>query len=330
MLDNVRSNVGCYILQGLDGDPRTALAEASAADRFGFSTVWIAEKYGTKDFPALAGSIAATNATLGIGAAVTHLGFRHPLSIASMGQTLQALSGGRLHLGFGRSAPIKWTSAGARAPTMVEFEDTVDILRRLWAGEKVSYHGPAGDYPSLRISVLDGVAPPELLMAAIGPKTLEMAARNFDGVILHPFLTVEAVEKSVALVRSARVSAGLDPETFRVLAVVMVAPDGEESTQVGILGDRLRRYFAAESVRRPLMALNGWSTASEQRSDAGETQSDGEVSPEWIRSSTALGIGEERKFRIGQYLEAGVDEIILHGTSVFDLSDVMMNRPASQ
>jgi probable F420-dependent oxidoreductase len=329
--NNLDSKVGCYILPGLNADPRSALAEAIAAVEFGFSTVWIAEKYGTKDFPSLAGSIAANTSDLGIGAAVTHLGFRHPLAIASMGHTLQALSGGRLQLGFGRSAPAKWTTAGVRAPTMAEFEDTADILRRLWAGERVSYHGPAGDFPSLKISTLDGVPPPQLLMAAIGPKTLDMAARHFDGVILHPFLTLDAVESSVARVRSARVDADLDPETFRIVAAVMVAPAADELTQLGSLNDRLSRYFAAEAVRRPLMTMNGWTTSTEASTvvATGEGRSSQLIPPEWIRASTALGSGEERRVRIGQYLKAGVDEIILHGCSVFELSDVMTESSAS-
>jgi 5,10-methylenetetrahydromethanopterin reductase len=331
MPNNLESKVGCYVLPGLAADPRSALAEATAAAEYGFSTVWIAEKYGTKDFPSLAGSIAANTSDLGIGAAVTHLGFRHPLAIASLGHTLQALSGGRLQLGFGRSAPAKWTSAGVRVPTLAEFEDTAAILRRLWAGERVSYHGPAGDFPSLKISTLDDVHPPQILMAAIGPKTLEMAARHFDGVILHPFLTLDAIESSVARVRAARAEVGLDPDTFRTVAVVMVAPSADEPTQFASLNDRLTRYFAAEAVRRPLMTINGWTTSDDLSTVVvnGEGRSKQAFPPEWIQSSTALGSGEERRIRIGQYLRAGVDEIILHGCSVFELSDVMSQSSAS-
>jgi hypothetical protein len=79
------------------------------------------------------------------------------------------------------------------------------------------------------------------------------------------------------------------------------------------------------------MANNGWTLANESSVSAGrKEQSKYAISPEWIRSSTALGHGEERRVRIAQYLGTGVDEIILHGSSVFELGDVMATGSTSR
>ena len=68
--------------------------------------------------------------------------------LASMGQTMQALTGGRFMLGFGRSAAWRWRAYGVPAPTNASLADSAGILRRLWAGQTVSYDGPAGSFPS--------------------------------------------------------------------------------------------------------------------------------------------------------------------------------------
>ncbi len=41
--------------------------------------------------------------------------------------------------------------------------------------------------------------PPPVLFGTIGPLGLDLAGRAFDGAILHPFLTAEAVAASAAL-----------------------------------------------------------------------------------------------------------------------------------
>ena len=63
--------------------------------------------------------------------------------------------------------------------------DGVDILRKLWAGETVSYNGPAGDYPAMQLAhKCDN--PPPLILGAVGPKTLALGGAHFDGYADHP------------------------------------------------------------------------------------------------------------------------------------------------
>jgi probable F420-dependent oxidoreductase len=217
--------LGCYVLPGGVCDPREGLVQARAAERIGLDAVWIGERYDTKDLPSLAGALGQVTSRVRIGAAVTHPGLRHPMVLASMGQTLQSLTGGRFVLGLGRSADWRWDAYGVRAPTLRSLADTADILRRLWAGETVAYDGPAGHFPRLRLPQRPDVSPPPLLLAAVGPKTVDVAGRAFDGVILHPFLTVDGVRDSVRRVREAAQRVGRDPSAVRCVATIVVAPD---------------------------------------------------------------------------------------------------------
>ena len=220
-----RQLLGCYVLPGGVTDPPVGLEQARAAEQLGLGTVWIGERYDTKDLPSLAGAIGQVTERVDVGAAVTHPGLRHPMVLASMGQTLQSLTGGRFRLGLGRSAAWRWRQYGAPVPTLASLGDTADVLRRLWRGETVSYRGPAGDFPELRLAQRADVAPRPLLLAAIGPATLALAGRGFDGVLLHPFLTPDGVRHSIGVVRDAAAAAGRDPASLRCIAAVVVAPD---------------------------------------------------------------------------------------------------------
>jgi 5,10-methylenetetrahydromethanopterin reductase len=326
--------LGCYVLPGGVSDPRPVLEQARTAEALGFGTVWIGERYDTKDLPSLAGALTQVTSTVRIAAGITHTGLRHPMVLASMGQTLQALSGGRFVLGLGRSAMWRWRNYGAPAPTLASLGDTVDILRRLWAGETVAYDGPAGAFPVLRMAQRPSTPPPPVLLAAVGPKTLALAGQGFDGVILHPFLTPAAVGRSVQIVRDAAHAAGRDPAALRCYATVVVAPDLSPEQEGLAVGSRAAGYFDVRGLGDSLVAANGWDAEDLARYRSHPTllalegkQADkflardvlvglSETMPAgWLSSSSAAGPAPECATRLHEYLDAGADELILHGST---------------
>jgi probable F420-dependent oxidoreductase len=336
MTDTARpgDRLGCYVLPGGIRDPRQGIDQAQAAEAIGLGTVWIGERYDTKDLPSLAGAISQVTAHVRIGAGITHPALRHPMVLASMGQTLQGLSGGRFLLGLGRSAAWRWQTYGVAAPTSASLADTADILRRLWAGDSVSYRGPAGDFPQLRLPQRPDAAPPPLLLAAVGPKTLALAGRSFDGVILHPFLTTEAVGRSVEMVRASARAAGRDPDRLRCFATVVVAPDRSPGDQALAVGARAAGYFHGAGLGDALVRANGWDEAGlvryrshPQLAALGDRSADKALSREdliaisrtlpegWLASSSAVGSAEQCAARLHEYLDAGADELILHGST---------------
>jgi 5,10-methylenetetrahydromethanopterin reductase len=326
--------LGSYVLPGGVSDPRPGLEQARHVEAAGLGGVWIGERYDTKDLPSVAGALSQVTSRVRIGAAVTHTGLRHPMVLASMGQTLQSLSNGRFVLGLGRSAMWRWRNYGVPAPTISSLADTVGILRRLWSGETVDYEGPAGSFPQLRLAQRIDLAPPPVLLAAVGPKTLDLGGRSFDGVILHPFLTPQAVADSVTRVREAAARTGHDPLALRCIATVVTAPDrSEEDTDLAVRS-RAAGYFHVSGLGDALVAANGWSPdilARYRRHPTlqalGDRQADKALSraelvevsrnlpDDWLRSSSATGSAVECARRLHDYLDAGADELILHGTT---------------
>src|SRR6202451_2703353 len=111
------TRLGAYVLPGAAHDPAAGLGQARATERMGLGTVWIGERYDTKDLAALAGAISQVTEPGQVAAGITHPYLRHPMVLASMGQTLQALTGGRFRLGLGRSPSWRRAAYRGASPT---------------------------------------------------------------------------------------------------------------------------------------------------------------------------------------------------------------------
>lgn len=332
--------LGVYVLPGRVRDPRPAIEQARAAEKLGLGTLWLGERWGTKDFAVLAGALGQVTTSTKIASGITHFGVRHPAVLASMAMTAQGLTGGRLVLGFGRSVAAMWKAVGLPPVTNQILADSADMLRRLCQGDKVSYDGPAGRFPAMRLSDLPDAPPPPLVLAAIGPKTLALAGTHFDGVLLHPFLTPDAVSRSAATVRAAAADAGRDPAAVRVYATVVTASGLPPEEEAAVVGGRAVTYFAIPGFGEQLAGVNGWDTAPlkllrehPQVSGAGAadfkrtrdqlTDASAVLPAQWLDSAAAVGSPEECVARLGEYFAAGADELVLHGSTPDQLPAVI-------
>lgn len=324
---------GAYVLPGRVRDPRPAVGQAQAAEHLGLGTVWLSERWGTKDLGVLAGAIGQATTTVRVAAGITHFAVRHPLVTASLAMTAQALTGGRFVLGVGRSVASLWAAVGLPAATNASLIDQADIFRRLCRGDKVSYQGPAGHFPRLRLGDLPDVEPPPLLLAAIGPKSLGLAGAYFDGAILHPFLTPDAVRHSATLVRQAAEAAGRTASAVRVAATVVVAPDLPATEERAVVAARAVTYFDIPGFGELLCRTNGWDEAplahlrahpqlasQPGRADVHFTRQElldvtDRLPGTWLRDAAAAGPASDVAARLREYLQAGADELILHGAT---------------
>ncbi|GGY98251.1 TIGR03857 family LLM class F420-dependent oxidoreductase [Novosphingobium colocasiae] len=328
-----RKQIYSYVLPGQVSDPNPVFAQAAAAEALGIGGIFLSERWESKELGAVMGALAHATTSLQLVAGLTHFGTRHPVVQAGMAQTMQMLSGGRFVLGYGRGVVSHFKKLGIPTPNMQGMVDYVSILRRLWAGESISYNGPAGDYPALQLPQgYDN--PPPLIMGTIGPKTLAMAGAHFDGVVLHPFLTVDGVARSIRIVRDAAEAAGRDPLAVKIYATIVTAPDTlSEDQRIDILEARAVSYFMHRELGMPIVATNGWSEepldvmastglaaleygtgdARDKRRRMAEVA--GLLPSEWLTEGAAVGSVARCIERLGEYVDAGVDYILLHGTT---------------
>jgi alkanesulfonate monooxygenase SsuD/methylene tetrahydromethanopterin reductase-like flavin-dependent oxidoreductase (luciferase family) len=169
-------------------------------------------------------------------------------------------------------------------------------------------------------------------MAALGPRSLRLAGQHFDGVILPAFLTPHAVEQMTGVVRDAAAAARRDPCDVRVYATVITITSPTPG-DLDILAGRAVTYLQPPVHGERLLHLNRWDLAPLTRLRAhpliaglGAALADQAYSPKdltqvgqllpqhWITNSTAAGSPSFCAERLSEYLEAGADELILHGT----------------
>jgi 5,10-methylenetetrahydromethanopterin reductase len=331
--------IACYGLAGHTASPRDLVDEVRHAEELGIGSLFLSERFNVKDAGVMAGAAAAASERIGIATAATNHNTRHPLVTATMATTLHRLSGGRYAFGLGRGFDLLFDVMGVPRVTGAQMADAISIYRRLWHGEAFGHSGPAGEYPYLsQESSFDEDIP--VLMMAIGEKSLELAGRVADGVVLHTFFTDETLARSVATVRKAAEEAGRDPAAVRIWSVVATIEESiPEQARLRKLVGRLATYL--QGYGEVLVRANGWSLEALQRFrehplvqgypgafDAiGTTEeltrlAEEAIPAEWLAASAA-GPADACARRIQDQLDAGADSVVLHGATPAELEPVV-------
>lgn len=332
--------LGCYGLAGHSATPYDLIGEARLAEKLGIGSMFLSERFATKDAGVMAGAAIAATTTLGIGTAATNHNTRHPLVTATMAVTAHRMSGGRYAFGLGRGFGLLFDLMGVPKVTGAQLEDAIGIYRRLWRGEAVVGHeGPAGSFPYLnQDSAFDEDIP--VMLMAIGDKTLELAGRVADAVVLHTFFTDETLARAVTTIRSSAERAGRDPASVRIWSVLATVEDSiPEEARLRKLVGRLATYL--QGYGEVIVDANRWDAADLERfrSDSlvqgypGAFDAIGtveqltylrdEVLPAHWLAASATGSAEVCAGRVLDQLDAGADSVILHGATPSELAPVI-------
>jgi G6PDH family F420-dependent oxidoreductase len=133
------------------------------------------------------GGLAHATKRLVIGTGVTCPTMRtHPVVIAQAAATSAAMLDGRFFLGVGSGENLNEHVVGARWPAVEVrqemLEEAVAVIRQLWQGGYQDHHGRYYTVENARLYTLPS-EPPDLLVAAAGPKAAELAGRIGDGLV---------------------------------------------------------------------------------------------------------------------------------------------------
>lgn len=132
------------------------------------------------------GAVAARTTRIPFGTGVTCPIIRyHPTVVAQAAATLAELSAGRFFLGIGTGEALNEHITGARWPPIdVRQEmlaEAVEVMRALWTGETVDHHGRYYTVDNARLFAATEHRI-EVISAASGPSSAELAARIADGM----------------------------------------------------------------------------------------------------------------------------------------------------
>jgi F420-dependent oxidoreductase-like protein len=126
---------------GYAGGFKQAAREVAEMEKAGLDLVWVAEAYGY-DSPSLMGYLAALTDRVEIGAAILPIYTRTPTLIAMTAAGIDALSGGRFHLGLGASGPqvIEGFHGVPYTDPLGRTREIVEICRDVWKREAPLVH----------------------------------------------------------------------------------------------------------------------------------------------------------------------------------------------
>lgn len=283
------------------------------AESFGFDMAWCPDQGFMRDpFVSLAYTASQTRIPLGL--AVTNPFARHPLQIARAAGTLADLreNGIMLGLGAGELVRMRRKMGAPEAPFVPTLRETLRVLRKLFAGERVSI-----DHPVFR---LDGVALEfkptanvPLYIASTSVEVFALAGEMADGVIVGDVADPDVMRKIAKTVRDAAENAGRDPRSVKIVAWVSTLVTDE----VAQVYDLLRLPVVGRAISNTARKTREWLEVGDETIGTIKralTAGDNAVSPmvvpdKLIDAMTLVGPSAAIAARIRVLSEAGVDMI---------------------
>ncbi|QEC50520.1 LLM class flavin-dependent oxidoreductase [Baekduia soli] len=332
-----------------------AIEFAQRAERDGFDAIWwpchlmgwIPDSVWTRDMTLLAdyqdsphthfdplmmmGAAGAATTSIKVGVCVTDTIRRHPAMLAQAALTADHLASGRAVLGLGSGERMNITPYGMEFEKPVgRLEEAVRLMRLLWSTDKpVDFDG---QFFRLRDAVLglqpyEG-RPPEVWLAAHGPRMLRITGRLADGW-LPTNIRPEAYAEKLAVIRESAEGAGRDPDaiTPSMLAYVICAPD-EETLATMLESPMVRMLFAAVDLPEDTYTRHGSTSPFEggtgfhsfmpttvTRQEAERII--GHIPGGIVREHTLCGTPETIAEQIRTYGQAGLRDVILWNITPF-------------
>jgi 5,10-methylenetetrahydromethanopterin reductase len=175
-------------LQPVD-PPETFEHMVDEIEGMGFEELWLTDSSLHARYVHVYLTLAARRTrNIQLGTAVTNPVSRHPAVTATAFATMNELAGGRAVMGIGAGdRPL--LSLGMKPAKLARLEGSIEAIRALWTGEHIDYQGEGFSLVDAHMREPGPTSMP-VYVSASGPKTLELAGRVADGVILlaglHP------------------------------------------------------------------------------------------------------------------------------------------------
>lgn len=210
---------------------------AEALDAADVDQLWVIEDCFYTAGISLAATALARTERLTVGIGILPAVARNPAITAMELATLANLAPGRLLAGIGHGVQVWMEQMGALTPSpLTTLDEVITVVRRLLHGEAVTFQGRVVTMRDVALDAPPAEVPP-VLAGVRGPKSLALAGRVADGVVL-------AEGAGPTYVRDSIVTAG-SPDPFRVsvFTALGIADDAATAHRImapfvaGMLGD---------------------------------------------------------------------------------------------
>ncbi|HVB70089.1 MAG TPA: LLM class F420-dependent oxidoreductase [Acidimicrobiales bacterium] len=321
---------------GYSGGFQQAARDVADMEHAGLDLVWVAEAYGF-DGPSMMGYLAALTEKVEIGAAILPIYTRTPTLIAMTSAGIDALSGGRFHLGLGASGPqvIEGFHGVPYANPLGRTREIVEICRAVWAREAPLEH--QGRHYTLPLPSDQGtglgkplkiIAHPvrssiPVWIASLGEKNVELTAEIANGWLPILFIPERANDVWGSALAAGRARRSSDLGELMVNAGGLLAiGEGEDvlalrelqrsmvALYVGGMGAKGKNFYNELAVRygyeREAALCQDLYLAGRKK------EAEAAVPDEFLELTTLCGPRGYVAERIAAYKAAGVTHLQVH------------------
>jgi probable F420-dependent oxidoreductase len=310
---------------GISEDLPVATQQQLAVDveGAGFASLWTNEASG-RDALLLCQAWAAATTTLRVGVGVVPLWTRSPAQLAMACATLQEASGGRFVLGLGVSHAATmgpWHGADVRQP-LTAAREMLTILGELEAGERSDVDGRVLRSTRFRLHITPRPPATTRLLAAMGPRMLELAGTAADGTLLN-WSCPEEVARAGQRVRRAASEAGRDPSVVEIATYVRVAVADDRDAAVAALAREIAGYAALPAYAAHF-SRQGFGDAVDRVKAAHRAGADDAGKAEALGDAALTQLGwagtpaDDPGAALAAYRDAGLDHLVARVVVVGD------------
>ncbi len=292
------------------GDWRPTVAEArelvEMIDRLDYDSLWVGDHLSfalpyLDPFIQLA-QAAVISERLLLGVGVYLLPLRHPGPVAKQAATLDLLSEGRFIMGVGVGGEFKTDFAVAGVPREergARLTEGIQVMRKLWTGEKVSHDGPLFPFTELAMTpkpYQDGGPP--IWCGGRSDAALRRAGRLADGYASY-VVTPDMYRKALEKIAAAADEANRQLDQFATAHLLFARIDDSYEAALDAATESLSVRYAM-GFREP------------------------------AKKYAALGRPEDVAQRLAEFYDAGVRHMVMDFVGPYEDRDQQFERFASE
>jgi 5,10-methylenetetrahydromethanopterin reductase len=310
------------------------------AERRGFEAVWQAESRLVRDGIVPMAAYAATTERIKVGSGVINNWTRNAALIAATFSTLDDLAPGRILCGLG----VWWEPLASkvgvnRRKPLVAMRETVEVVRRLLAMEKVTFKGEFVQVEEIEIDIVHGDRSPKpvpIYIGATGMKMMELTGEIADGVLLNYLVSPAYNREAMEHLRRGAERAGRRIENIDRPQLIVCSLDRDRERALDGARELVTQYLGqqphimkASGVSQELLdeisRVLTWPAEEHQIRQAMRL-----VPDEVVQLITASGTPDECRAKVQEYIEAGCTCPVLYplGDDVRAMIDAFSDLPA--
>jgi alkanesulfonate monooxygenase SsuD/methylene tetrahydromethanopterin reductase-like flavin-dependent oxidoreductase (luciferase family) len=192
------------------------IEQVRLARKSGFSSLWVPHHYATHPMQMLApvpmmSYLAREAEGMMIGPNILVMPLLNPIHVAEDAVTLDLLTGGKYVLGIGVGyREAEFNSFNVPLKERVQrFEESIEIMRRMWTEDRVTYRGKIFNVEDLGIGLKPRQAGgPPIWIAGVVDKAIERAARIGDAWLITNFAHLGALVPQMKMYRETLKAVG--------------------------------------------------------------------------------------------------------------------------